>query len=132
MMSTSTPRIGILLAALLLAAGVAAGRPGLTTRAPQLDAAQKGKPGPAFDRAGVVSFRWSRTIGSFDNETASNAADTDLASNGNFANPNRAINTTGRTVFDRPHDVRVFGTYLLPYWGVVRVGGVYRYTTGAP
>jgi hypothetical protein len=79
-----------------------------------------------------ASYSWGRTVGSFDNENGSNAANTDLASNGNFTNPNRAINTTGRTVFDRRHDVRVFGTYAFPYWGGVRVSGIYRYTSGAP
>jgi carboxypeptidase family protein len=79
-----------------------------------------------------ASYSWGRTVGSFDNENGSNSAGTDLASGGNFSNPNRAINTVGRTVFDRRHDARVFGTYSFPYWGGVRVSGIYRYTSGAP
>lgn len=79
-----------------------------------------------------ASYAWGRTVGSFDNENGSNAANTDLATNGNFANPNRAINTTGRTVFDRRHDGRVFGTYRFRYWGGFRVSGIYRYTSGLP
>jgi len=79
-----------------------------------------------------ASYSWGRTVGSFDNENGSNAAGTDLASGGNFSNPNRAINPSGRTVFDRRHDARVFGTYSFPYWGGIRVSGVYRYTSGAP
>ena len=87
---------------------------------------------PADGWSVQASYTWARTEGSFDNETSSNAANTDLAPNGNFANPNRAINTIGRTVFDRRHDVRVFGTYTLPYWGGLRVSGIYRYTSGVP
>jgi hypothetical protein len=79
-----------------------------------------------------VSYTWGRTDGNFDNENGSNAANTDLGRGGNFSNPNRAINTTGRTVFDRRHDLRAFGTFLLPYWGGLSVSGVYRYTSGAP
>ena len=79
-----------------------------------------------------ASYSWGRTVGSFDNENGSNVAGTDVGGGGNFSNPNRAINTVGRTVFDRRHDVRVFGTYAVPYWGGVRVSGIYRYTSGAP
>lgn len=78
------------------------------------------------------SYAWSRTIGSFDNENGSNAANTDLGRGGHFTNPNRAINSVGRTVFDRPHDIRAFGTYAFPYWGGLRVSGVYRLTSGTP
>ena len=53
-----------------------------------------------------ASYTWARTLGNFDNDAASNAASSDLASNGNFANPNRAILSTGRTVYDRRHDGR--------------------------
>lgn len=79
-----------------------------------------------------ASYAWARTRGSFDNDNGSNAANTDLATNGNFANPNRAINATGRTLYDWRHDVRVFGTLVVPSWGGVQVSGVYRYTSGAP
>jgi carboxypeptidase family protein len=87
---------------------------------------------PADGRSLQVSYAWGRTVGSFDNENGSNTAGTDVATNGNFANPNRAINTVGRTVFDRRHDVRVFGVYTLQHWGGARASAVYRYTSGAP
>ncbi len=79
-----------------------------------------------------LSYTWGRTVGSFDNENGSNAANTDVGNNGNFANPNKTINTVGRTVFDRRHDVRAFGTYTIPYWGGVRVSGLYQFTSGVP
>jgi hypothetical protein len=78
-----------------------------------------------------ASYTWGRTGGNFDNDAASNAASSDLASNGNFANPNRAILSPGRTVHDRRHDLKVYGTYAVPFWGL-RVSGVYRYMSGAP
>lgn len=78
------------------------------------------------------SYAWGRTLGSYDNENGSNAAGTDVGPQANFANPNRAINTTGRTVFDRRHDLRAFGTYTLRPFGGLRVSGVYRYTSGMP
>jgi hypothetical protein len=79
-----------------------------------------------------ASYTWAHTRGNFDNDNGSNAANTDMATSGNFANPNRAINATGRTVYDRRHDVRVLGTYLWPVWGGVRMSGIYRLTSGAP
>jgi len=79
-----------------------------------------------------ASFAYGRTLGSYDNENGSNAAGTDVGASGNFANPNRHINTTGRTVFDRRHDLRAFGTYSVRYLGEFRFSGVYRYTSGMP
>ena len=87
---------------------------------------------PANGWSYQASYSWGRTRGSFDNENGSNAANTDAGQSGHFANPNRAINATGRTVFDRPHDVRAFGTYHLTYWGGFRISGVYRLTSGNP
>jgi hypothetical protein len=78
-----------------------------------------------------ASYTWGRTIGNFDNDAASNGASSDLASNGNFANPNRAILSTGRTVHDRRHDFKIFGTYVAPLWDV-HVSGLYRVTSGTP
>lgn len=77
------------------------------------------------------SYTWAWTRGNFDNDAASNAASSDLAPNGNFANPNRAINSTGRTVYDRRHDAKVYGTWATPFWKVC-LTGVYRYLSGAP
>jgi hypothetical protein len=87
---------------------------------------------PANGLALQASYTWAHTRGNFDNDNGSNAANTDMATNGNFANPNRAINATGRTAYDRRHDVRVLGTYLLRVWGGFRMSGIYRFTSGAP
>ena len=78
-----------------------------------------------------ASYTWGRTVGNFDNDAASNGASSDLGSNGNFANPNRAILSTGRTVYDRRHDFKVFGTAVVPRVDV-RVSGLYRVTSGTP
>jgi hypothetical protein len=78
-----------------------------------------------------TSYTWARTLGNYDNDAASNAGSSDLSSNGNFANPNRAILSTGRTVYDRRHDLKIYGTYALPFWDI-RISGVYRFTSGAP
>ena len=77
------------------------------------------------------SYTWGSTRGNFDNDAASNAASSDLYATGNFANPNRAINSTGRTVHDRRHDAKVYGTWATPLWGI-RLSGSYRYLSGAP
>jgi outer membrane receptor protein involved in Fe transport len=46
-------------------------------------------------------------------------------------NPNRAINTTGRTPQDFTHEFKILGTWL-PGWAGLQVGGVYRYQSGRP
>jgi hypothetical protein len=79
-----------------------------------------------------ASYTWSRSRGSFDNEFPSNTANAGLGANGIGVNPNWAIFRTGRTTEDRTHDVKVLGTYTLPYWGGVRVSGIYRYASGTP
>jgi hypothetical protein len=79
-----------------------------------------------------ASYTWARTRGNFNNEFSSNAANNDLSVNGDFVNPNRALFSEGRTTRDTPHDVRVLGTYSLPYWGGVRLSVIYRYTSGRP
>jgi hypothetical protein len=79
-----------------------------------------------------ASYKWAHTRGSFDNDHGSNASNTDMAANGNFANPNRAINSVGRTVHDRRHDTKLLGTYTIPYWGGVRISGIARFVSGAP
>ena len=79
-----------------------------------------------------ASYTWARSRGSYDNEFSSNTGNNDLGDNGNFVNPNRALYSGTRSVMDRRHDVKVLGTYLAPYWGGVRVSGVYRYVSGQP
>ena len=78
------------------------------------------------------SYTWSRTRGSFDNDFASSAGTAQLSPNGIGVNPNWNLFRTGRTSQDRTHDVKVLGTYTLPYWGGVRLSGIYRYTSGTP
>lgn len=43
-----------------------------------------------------------------------------------------ALFSDGRTDRDITHEVKTIGTYTLPYWGGVRVSGIYRYSSGAP
>ncbi len=50
---------------------------------------------------------------------------------GVFVNPNRLINTDGRTPQDFTHDVKLLGTYRVARWGV-NVSGIYRYQSGRP
>ena len=79
-----------------------------------------------------ASYTWSRSRGSYDNGFSSNAANGELSLNGIGANPNWTIFRTGRTSEDRTHDVKVLGIYTLPYWGGIRVCGIYRYVSGTP
>jgi hypothetical protein len=79
-----------------------------------------------------ASYTWSRTVGSYNNAAFANAANADLGLNGVFVNPNRQINTNGRTPQDFTHDVLLVGTYQLARWGGLSLGGVYRYQSGRP
>lgn len=79
-----------------------------------------------------ASYTWSRTVGSYNNANASNAANGDLGINGVFVNPNRALNAEGRTPQDFTHEVKILGTYRLSPWGGLNVSGVYRYQSGRP
>jgi hypothetical protein len=77
-----------------------------------------------------VSYTWSRSRGTFDNESLANAAGSDLGQFGNFTIPSRALYTGRVSTGDRPHDAKVVGTYT-PCCGI-RVSGVYRYLSGRP
>lgn len=79
-----------------------------------------------------ASYTWSRTRGNVNNEFGSNAASGDLGDNGNWMNPNRSLFSNGRTSQDYTHDVKVIGTYMLPFWGGARFSGIYRHTSGQP
>jgi hypothetical protein len=79
-----------------------------------------------------ASYTWSRTRGSVNNEFGSSAASGDLGANGNWVNPNRMLFSNGRTTQDYTHDLKILGTYLVPWWGGVRVSGICRYTSGQP
>lgn len=83
-------------------------------------------------REAQASYTWSRTRGNVNNEFGSNAASGDLGGNGNWVNPNRALFGGGSTTQDYSHEVKVLATYALPYWGGVRVSGIYRYSSGQP
>jgi len=77
-----------------------------------------------------ASYTWSRSRGTFDNESLSNAAGSDLGQFGNFTIPSRALYTGRVSTGDRPHDAKFVGTYS-PCCGL-RVSGVYRYLSGRP
>jgi hypothetical protein len=77
-----------------------------------------------------ASYTWSRSRGSFDNESGSNAALSDLGLYGNFTIPDRALHTGLVSTSDRPHDVKILGT-IEPCCGM-RITGIYRYLSGRP
>lgn len=77
-----------------------------------------------------ASYTWSRTTGNYNNAAAANAANNDLGINGVFVNPNRLINSDGRTPQDFTHEVKVLGTWRLARWSGANVSGVYRYQSG--
>ena len=76
------------------------------------------------------SYTWSKNRGTVGNRWHVNAARFDLGNPGSFVNPNPFINAYGRASFDPTHEVKVLGSYRLPWWGGTMVSGVYRYTTG--
>jgi hypothetical protein len=53
-----------------------------------------------------------------------------LGQDGIFANPNLRINQDGRSIFDYTHQLKLEGTYHLPYLGGFNLSGYYRYTSG--
>ena len=77
-----------------------------------------------------ASYTWARTHGTVNNVNFSNAANNSTGANGFFINPNRRINTTGRTALDVPHEFKVLGSYRAPWWVGATVSGVYRYHSG--
>jgi hypothetical protein len=79
-----------------------------------------------------ASYTWSRTVGSYNNAFSSNAANSDLGTNGAFVNPNRLLNAEGRTPQDFTHELKVLGTYRLAPWGGLNLSGIYRYQSGRP
>lgn len=79
-----------------------------------------------------ASYTWSSTRGSFDNDYPCCGLLSAVGINGAYVNPNLALFRDGRAAFDRPHEVKVLGSYAWPHWGGVRIGGVYRYLSGAP
>lgn len=76
------------------------------------------------------SYTWSKNRGTVGNRWHVNAARFDLGNPGRFVNPNLNINAYGRATFDPTHEVKVLGSYRVPFWGGTMVSGVYRYMTG--
>jgi outer membrane receptor protein involved in Fe transport len=76
-----------------------------------------------------ASYTWSRAQSNYNN---ANPSTFPLFIVGNWTNPNVALFSDGRTDQDITHEVKTIGTYTLPYWGGIRVSGIYRYASGAP
>src|SRR6185503_23138 len=76
------------------------------------------------------SYTWSRNRGTVGNRQHVNAARFDLGSPGRFVNPNLNINAYGRAHFDPTHEVKLLGSYRLPWAGGTMVSGIYQYMTG--
>lgn len=75
------------------------------------------------------SYTWSRARSNYDNDNPSTGQ---LFINGNWGNPNTALFSCCRTRADFTHAFKLFGTYMFPYWGGVRVSGIYQHVSGAP
>jgi hypothetical protein len=76
-----------------------------------------------------ASYTWSRAQSNYNN---ANPSTFPLFIVGNWTNPNVALFSDGRTDRDITHEVKAMGTYSLPYWGGIRLSGIYRYASGAP
>jgi hypothetical protein len=76
------------------------------------------------------AYTWSRTEGTIDNNTSANAGFGDAGRNGVFANPNSRINAEGRAEIDPTHELKLSGTYRVPYFGGFNVSGTYVYRSG--
>jgi hypothetical protein len=82
-----------------------------------------------------LSYTWSRTDGTVNNISGTNAAGTattfqNLGQTGEFADPNHFINAEGPATFDYSNQIKLDGTYRIPAFGGFNVSAVYRYTTG--
>jgi hypothetical protein len=79
-----------------------------------------------------ASYTHSKTKGSVGNEQGTNVTTgtTDTSITGAFANPNRAINNTGLVAYDYPDQLRIDGSYRIPFLGGFVVSGVYNASSG--
>ncbi|MCU1382956.1 MAG: Outer rane receptor for ferrienterochelin and colicin [Acidobacteria bacterium] len=82
-----------------------------------------------------LSYTWSRTDGTVNNISGTNAAGTTTnfqspGITGEFTDPNHFINADGPSTFDYTNQVKLDGTYRVPAFGGFNVSAVYRYTTG--
>ncbi len=78
----------------------------------------------------LAAYTWSRTEGNVDQRLGSNAALYDAGDSGVFVDPNHAINASGPTSFDVPHEVKIEGTYRVPVWGGFKLSAVYHAHSG--
>ncbi len=83
----------------------------------------------------LASYTWSHTRGTVSSRGGTNAAGTasyfqSLGQTGQFADPNHTINNNGDAEFDFTNQVKLDGTYRVPFLGGFNVSGVYRYITG--
>jgi hypothetical protein len=77
------------------------------------------------------AYTWSRAEGTVNNAQGENAAfGPDTNRTGAYQNPNQKINIKGRGVFDFTHEVKLEGTYRVPYAGGFNVSANYAYVTG--
>lgn len=76
------------------------------------------------------AYTWSRNIGTIDNLFGTNAGFEDADKDGVFANPNKRINAEGHVSIDPTHEVKVSGTYRVPWVGGFNVSGTYLYRSG--
>lgn len=83
----------------------------------------------------LAGYTWSRTKGTVDNASGTNAAQgfgsEGLGPGGVFSSPNRQINQDGRATFDFTHQIDASGSYRVPLWGGFTVGAIYRHVSGA-
>jgi hypothetical protein len=76
------------------------------------------------------SWSWARTVANFANGFSSNIGMNTAGPNATFSNPNRAVNSDGRTTWDVPLDVKLLATGVISKWADVRVSGVYTLQSG--
>ena len=76
------------------------------------------------------AYTWSRNFGNIGNTGSANAGFGDSGRNGVFANPNSAINAEGHAAVDPTHELKVSGTYRVPWFGGFNVSGTYAYRSG--
>lgn len=80
----------------------------------------------------LASYTRQRTKGNIDNTQATNTAGGDAGTTGVFVNPNRLINADQLSSLDRPHELRVQGSYRLERLGGLMVGMNYTLRSGTP
>ena len=80
-----------------------------------------------------LSYTRAHTRGTLASRGSTNAAgggNQGTGQTGQFADPNHAINAEGDAEFDYTNQVKLEGTYRVPFLGGFNVSSVYRYITG--